>query len=146
MYQKSNLHHMKVSPRMMKMSYSLVIAKMNLMAILQAVVQDYQTKRLNFKNLSLSSIGQLRFLKYFMFDWFDLSMRIKKKKKKKNFEWQRFHGFLILFEFLRKLFPHFFSFFFLKDRPRIFFFGFNPSVFVGITGLILNLKMRFQPN
>ena len=115
------------------------------MTILQAVVQDYQTKRLTFKNLSLSSIGQLRFLKYFMFEWFDLSMRIKKKT---TLSGKVFMNFSYLLSFYESYSHNIFFFFLSKDRPRIFFFffDFNPSVFVGITGLILNLKMKFQPN
>ena len=42
--------------------------------MLQTVVQDYQSKRFTFNNLSLFNIAQLCFLKYFMFEWFDLSM------------------------------------------------------------------------
>ena len=115
----------------------------NLMTMLQAVVQDYQTKRLTFKILFLSSIGQLRFLKYFMFAWFDLSMRIKKKT---TLSGKVFMNFSYLLSFYESYSHNIFYFFLSKDRPRIFFFDFSPSVFVGITGLILNLKMRFQPN
>ena len=101
------------------MSYSLVIAENNLMAILQAVVQDYQTERLTFKNLSLSSIGQLRFLKYFMFEWFDLSMRIKKKT---TLSGKVFMNFSYLLSFYESYSHNIFFFFLSKDRPRIFFF------------------------
>ena len=126
---------MKVILRMMKMSYSLVIAKNNLMAILQAVVQDYQTERLTFKNLSLSSIGQLRFLKYFMFEWFDLSMRIEKKTTLSS---EVFMNFPYLVSFYESYFHNIFFFFIisiLKRSSLQFVFDFNPSVFVGITGL-----------
>ena len=135
MYQESNLHHMKVSSRMIKMTYCLVIVKKNLRKMLQSVVQDYQTKRLTFNNLSLSSIRQLRFLKYFMFEWFDLSMRIEKKAILSS---EVFMNFPYLVSFYESYFHNIFFFFIisiLKRSSLQFFFDFNPSVFVGITGL-----------
>ena len=135
MYQESNLHHMKVSSRMIKMTYCLVIVKKNLRKMLQSVVQDYQTKRLTFNNLSLSSIRQLRFLKYFMFEWFDLSMRIEKKTILSS---EVFMNFPYLLSFCESYFHNIFFFFIisiLKRSSLQFFFDFNPSVFVGITGL-----------
>ena len=92
----------------------------NLMTMLQAVVQDYQTMGLTFKILFLSSIGQLRFLKYFV-----CMVRLEyENQEEDNFEWQSFHEFLISFEFLRKLFPHNFFLFSLKRSPSHFFFFF----------------------
>ena len=135
MYQESNLHHMKVSSRMIKMTYCLVIVKKNLRKMLQSVVQDYQTKRLTFNNLSLSSIRQLRFLKYFMFEWFDLSMRIEKKTILSS---EVFMNFPYLLSFYESYFHNIFFFFIisiLKRSSLQFFFDFNPSVFAGITGL-----------
>ena len=135
MYQESNLHHMKVSSRMIKMTYCLVIVKKNLRKMLQSVVQDYQTKRLIFNNLSLSSIRQLCFLKYFMFEWFDLSMRIEKKTTLSS---EVFMNFPYLVSFYESYFHNIFFFFIisiLKRSSLQFFFDFNPSVFVGITGL-----------
>ena len=135
MYQESNLHHMKVSSRMIKMTYCLVIVKKNLRKMLQSVVQDYQTKRLTFNNLSLSSIRQLRFLKYFMFEWFDFSMRIEKKTILSS---EVFMNFPYLLSFYESYFHNIFFFFIisiLKRSSLQFFFDFNPSVFAGITGL-----------
>ena len=135
MYQESNLHHMKVSSRMIKMTYCLVIVKKNLRKMLQSVVQDYQTKRLTFNNLSLSSIRQLRFLKYFMSEWFDLSMRIEKKTILSS---EVFMNFPYLLSFCESYFHNIFFFFIisiLKRSSLQFFFDFNPSVFAGITGL-----------
>ena len=135
MYQESNLHHMKVSSRMIKMTYCLVIVKKNLRKMLQSVVQDYQTKRLTFNNLSLSSIRQLRFLKYFIFEWFDLSMRIEKKTILSS---EVFMNFPYLLSFYESYFHNIFFFFIisiLKRSSLQFFFDFNPSVFAGITGL-----------
>ena len=135
-----------MSSRIMKMSYSLVIAKDNLRKILKTVVQDYRKKRLTFKNLSFSSIGQLRFLKYYMFEWFDLSMRVKTKT---TLGGKVFVSLSYIFSFSESYYHNIFFFFsnsILKRSPSQFFSDFKPSVFVVITGLILNLKMRFQPN
>ena len=117
------------------MTYCLVIVKKNLRKMLQSVVQDYQTKRLIFNNLSLSSIRQLCFLKYFMFEWFDLSMRIEKKTTLSS---EVFMNFPYLVSFYESYFHNIFFFFIisiLKRSSLQFFFDFNPSVFAGITGL-----------
>ena len=145
MYQESNLHHMKVSSRMIKMTYCLVIVKKNLRKMLQSVVQDYQTKRLTFNNLSLSSIRQLRFLKYFV--WM---VRLEYENwKEDNFEQRSFHEFPISCKFLRKLFPqHFFLFYNFNSQKIVFavFFRFQPFCFCWNNWVNLNLKMKFRPN
>ena len=115
------------------------VVKKNLRKMLQAVLQDYQMKRLTFK------FNSFHYRTIVFFDMFYVSMfwLEEENQKENNFEWRSFHGFLIFFKFLRKFFPqHFFIFVIsiLKRSSSQFFFDFNPSIFVGITMLILNLK------
>ena len=111
--------------------------------MLQAVVQDYQTNMLTFNNLSLFNIKQLCFLKCFMFEWFDLSMRIKKKTILCGKVFVNFSYFLSLHESFSNNIFLFIVISILERSSSQFFFDFNPSIFVGITGLILNLKINF---
>ena len=98
-----------------RMSYCLVIAKKkNLRKMLQAVVCDYQTKRLNFKFISF----QHRAIVFFeMFYVWMVSLE-EENQKESSFERQSFHEFLI---FLRKSFSQHFFLFRNFNCQKIFF-------------------------
>ena len=96
---------------------------------MQAVVQDYQTNRLTFNNLSLFNIKQLCFLKCFMFEWFDLSMRIKKKTVLCGKVFVNFSYFLSLHESFSNNIFLFIVISILERSSSQFFFDFNPSIF-----------------
>ena len=78
-----------------------------------------------------------------MFEWFDLSMRIKKKTILCGKVFVNFSYFLSLHESFSNNIFLFIVISILERSSSQFFFDFNPSIFVGITGLILNLKINF---
>ena len=127
------------------MSHCLVIAKKNLRKKLQAVVQDYQMKRLTFKSISF------QYRTIVIFEMFHVSMvwLEEENQKENNFERRSFHEFLIFFKFLRKFFPQDLFLFCNFDSQKIvltIFFRFQPFNFCRNNYVNLKHKMNFQPN